>query len=442
MPRAKTPKLPKAAPISDADALAALAHAHDQRMWGRVVEMTDAWLDARGTLPALAAQFRSMGLQAVGRYDEAVLWGAVACKAIPVTDRLGFVASRTALAQAFARIGDHANAMRLFRAALKVPVDDPFARTAQAHLRLSIKPHQWPRAWQEHETRIGTEKAPVIPNVPVWDGGPTDGPVVVLHEQGLGDAVLFARYLPWVAETSGHSVIWAGPTNLHRWIDGITDQWGAGVGTVMAPTDALLEPGDGSVRLARGACIVRAMSLPALHKTTPETVPPPVAPRIPRAPSGSIIRVGVCWQGAAQGHHDFERTIPPETFALLWEPPIPHVEYVNLQYNTPAPAGAPFGPGNDGDVYASAQRIASCDLVVSVDTSTVHLAGSLGVPTICLTPSVPDWRYPAWPHGTDTPWYPSVVVVRRDKADAAADQVRSARAVAEGMVDALRQRAS
>jgi hypothetical protein len=53
------------------------------------------------------------------------------------------------------------------------------------------------------------------------------------------------------------------------------------------------------------------------------------------------------------------------------------------------------------------------------------------VPTLCLTPTTPDWRYPQWPDGDSTPWYPSVSLIRRDNARATADQVRTARALLE-----------
>lgn len=421
---------------SASDTLMALAHLHDTRQWAQVVEYTDAWLEARGTMPALACLWRAAGLQGIQRYAEAVPWAALACQAITRIDGPNaqtWAAARIGMGQAFARTGHTANALTMYRAALKIPQTDPYAQVANAHLRLCLKPGSWRRGWRDHEARIGTDTTPVIPGVPAWDGGATTGSVVVLHEQGIGDAVLFGRYLPWVAERSGHPVLWAGPRNLHRWVAGIP-----GVAAAIGPEEALLERVGEAVELTRGVAIVRSMSLAALHGTTPATCPPPQAPDLARLRSPAVVRVGVCWQGSAAGHHDFERTIPPETFALLWEPPMEGVEYVNLQYNTPSPDRLLMADGADGDVYEFARIVASCDLVVSVDTSTVHLAGSLGIPTLCLTPSVPDWRYPNWPHGTDTPWYPSVSVVRRDRADGAADQLRTARVLAADFVAALR----
>jgi ADP-heptose:LPS heptosyltransferase len=71
-----------------------------------------------------------------------------------------------------------------------------------------------------------------------------------------------------------------------------------------------------------------------------------------------------------------------------------------------------------GDVIADYEETAAflqhMDLVVSVNTSLVHLAGALGVPTLCLTPKYVAWRYGiAGPN----PWYGTVEMLRQEKDD-------------------------
>ena len=424
------------ATLSDHELLSIIAAAYDKHQWSTVVELTDAWLESRGTMPPGACHFRSAGLQGLGEYEAALAWGGLACKVTPLSakpkeaERTMFVSTRIGMGMCFARLGQWDDALRFFRAALRVPTKDPYVAVAQAHLRLAIS-DSWKKAWREHEQRIGTDRSPVLPNIPEWDGKPTDGPVVVLHEQGIGDAVLFARWLPWIAEQSGHPVIWAGPKFLHRWIAAIP-----GVGSVVPPEAALLEKvGEGAtdVRLVLGSCVTRAMTAPYLHGTTRKSIPAVQAPPLEKPVRRGPMRVGVCWAGAASGHHDFERSIPVEDFALLWEGSLP-VEWVSLQYATEPPEGAPFTAMPTGDVYETGERVRSCDLVVTVDTSILHIAGSLGIPTLCLTPTTPDWRYPHWPDGDQTPWYPSVSLIRRDNARATADQVRTARALLELLV--------
>ena len=51
------------------------------------------------------------------------------------------------------------------------------------------------------------------------------------------------------------------------------------------------------------------------------------------------------------------------------------------------------------------------DLVISVDTSVVHVAGALGKPTLLLLDAGHDWRWPT--RGAESRWYPSVRIVRQ-----------------------------
>ena len=223
------------------------------------------------------------------------------------------------------------------------------------------------------------------------------------HEQGIGDAVLFAGWAPQIAKITGHPVTWYGPKVLHRWMADIP-------GVVLGDWAVLEENREGGAG-------VRAMSLPhVLRCNSKWDVPMPVAPvslQDARSAfrSSPMLTVGVCWKGSASGWHDFERSYTPEQFAPLWAPR-DHVQFVNLCHNANVSYNAPFAKTEYADIYANGEAVAGCDLVITVDTSVVHIAGSLGIPTICLVPTVADWRF-EWPTGHNTPFYPSVTVVRR-----------------------------
>ena len=72
------------------------------------------------------------------------------------------------------------------------------------------------------------------------------------------------------------------------------------------------------------------------------------------------------------------------------------------------------------DFADTAALISNLDLVISVDTSVVHLAGALGRPAWVLLPAVTDWR---WLLGReDNPWYPTIRLFRQ-KATGRWDEV-------------------
>jgi hypothetical protein len=66
---------------------------------------------------------------------------------------------------------------------------------------------------------------------------------------------------------------------------------------------------------------------------------------------------------------------------------------------------------SDNDVENAAATICALDLVVTVCSSVVHLAGALGRPAWVLTPHVPAWRYLL--SGDEMPWYPSITLLRQ-----------------------------
>lgn len=120
-------------------------------------------------------------------------------------------------------------------------------------------------------------------------------------------------------------------------------------------------------------------------------------------------RIGLCWKGSPTHTNDRLRSIPDQQAMTLFS--VPGVEWQSLQYKVPVPESCL--PCPTGDFRDTAEAIASCDLVITVDTSVAHLAGSLGVETWLLLPVLAEWRW--MQDREDSPWYPSMRLVRQDE---------------------------
>jgi tetratricopeptide (TPR) repeat protein len=253
---------------------------------------------------------------------------------------------------------------------------------------------------------------------PAWDGRPLEGKTILVHsEQGLGDMLQFARYLPMVKAKGGRVVFEtrAALIDLFRgWecLDAVMP---------ITPPGADLK--------VEFDLYVPLLSLPRIFKTDLNSIPRSVpyvaadperslswAPRI----RGNGLRVGLVWAGTA--------TDPRRATPLAWFAPwsaIPGVRLFGLQKGPAADLLEREGPppgmtidnlgGEFRDFADTAAAIAHLDLVVSIDTSVAHLAGAMGKPVYLLLPHVPDWR---WLLGRpDSPWYPSMRLLRQELPD-------------------------
>jgi len=246
-----------------------------------------------------------------------------------------------------------------------------------------------------------------------WRGN-TDisGKTILLHtEQGLGDTIMSARYIPCVVGAGARVVLDVPPQviPLLAQIPGVAE---------IVTKDQLLPSFDVHCPM---------MSLPAAFATTLETIPsnvpylfaPPdyVEKWAHRLPKSTMLRIGVNWAGNPQFVHDAERSIGLRPLLPLLSRP--DVQYVSLQKDLREgdadvlranPQITHVGDAID-DLGDTAAIIASLDLVISSDTSVVHLAGALDKPVWILLQFVPDWRWLL--DREDCPWYPSARLYRQ-----------------------------
>ena len=133
------------------------------------------------------------------------------------------------------------------------------------------------------------------------------------------------------------------------------------------------------------------------------------------------MKVGVSWRGGPTPEIIRMRSIALAQMAGIFA--MPGVHGINLQYGecsgelkeAEEKTGVVIHSWDDADPLRDldgfAAQIAALDLVISVDNSTVHMAGALGVPVWVLLPFVPNWRWML--KRTDSPWYPAARLFRQ-----------------------------
>ena len=249
---------------------------------------------------------------------------------------------------------------------------------------------------------------------PLWLGSENlVGKTILLHaEQGMGDTIQFCRYVPLVAQL-GAAVILGVQRPLLELLKDLE-----GVSQIVTQGDAL-PAFDYHCPL---------MSLPLAFKTEIGTIPAvpqsitsdryKVALWQSRLGQKTKPRVGLVWSGSTGHKKDRTRSL---TLSQLL-PYLPsHIDYVCLQKEVrdvdkdllaQHSEIKYFGDALD-DFTDTSALIESMDLVISVDTSVAHLAGTLRKPTWVLLPFSPDWRWLL--DRDDSPWYPTVTLYRQEK---------------------------
>lgn len=327
--------------------------------------------------------------------------------------------------------GEAAAAIAAFDEVIAARPDHPLAHWNRALALLLAGDYE--RGFPAYEWRWrATGMQPRRFGAPLWDGKPLAGRTVLLHaEQGLGDAIQFARYAPMVANQGGRVIVEA-PKALVRLLGSL-----AGIVEII-PQGAALPAFD---------CHAPFMSLPGLFGTTLESVPNPVPYLAPPKPAKKAIqaalsgpagvrRIGLVWGGNAARQGDPARSC--RAADLLPLTTLPHVRLFSLQKGSPhaerltdLPGVVDLAPLFD-DMADTASAITELDLLVSVDTATAHLAGALGRPVWTMLAFAADWRYLL--HRTDNLWYPTMRLIRQPKPGDWAGVVAQVReAIASGL---------
>jgi tetratricopeptide (TPR) repeat protein len=356
---------------------------------------------------ARAQHNRGTALEALGRSDEAVA----------SYDRA--IALKPDYAEAFSNRGlALRNLQRLDEALASydaaVALDAAYVDAHLGRSFLSLLAGDFEAGWREYEWRKAGRDAAGRPDPDrdwLGEGELAGQRLLVRHEQGLGDTLQFARYVPLLSARGAEVTLVVQPPL-------------AGLLAASLPGVRVIAEGDPAPDADRH---VSLMSLPLAFSTTLDTVPPPLrldadarrADWAERLGAKTRPRIGLAWSGNPAHVNDRNRSIGFSTLAPLLGDA---VEWIVLQNDIrPADAEAFAASGRArffgealADFADTAALADQLDLIITVDTSLAHLAGGLGKPVWVLLPYSPDWR---WLLGrADSPWYPTARLFRQAKA--------------------------
>jgi Flp pilus assembly protein TadD len=300
--------------------------------------------------------------------------------------------------------------------------------------------------WEEYEWRfrIGGA-APLMPptDKPQWDGAPFgegaspgQRTLLLIADQGFGDAIQFCRYIPW-AEQRCPSVAVACSAELAPLLRQVTKR------------ARLFQKWPDCPDYAAFAAL---SGLPRLAGTRVDNVPAPI-PYLRADPARVALwkqrldglvpegfrRIGVIWAGRPTHNNDRNRSALLTDFLPIAN--VPGIALLALQKGPKTgQAGEYYGRAPLINVGAEIQDyddtmaiLENIERLVTVDTSVAHLAGAMGRPVWIMLPRAPDWRWLL--EREDSPWYPTVRLFRQT-------QVRRWDDVAQRIAAALRQESS
>jgi hypothetical protein len=290
---------------------------------------------------------------------------------------------------------------------------------------LELRRGAWSEGWARFDRRLSRERQTgnvvlfAESHAPRWRGEPLVGKrVVVYSELGLGDDLQFVRFYPRFADAvrnaGGHAQLAVRPPLLPLVKRFVPD-------CVVVERDAF-EAADFSVGM---------MSVPYWIGLMPDDVHG--APYLQADPhrvgtwrgllntgDSRALRVGLVWAGSPTHRRDSQRSIPVGALAPLWH--LPNIAFY------------PVAPGRDADVenmrasgasivdvtqhyredfHDSAALLTALDVLVTIDSSPLHLGGALGRPVLAMIDHASHW---CWGVGETQPWYDSVRLIRQEKA--------------------------
>jgi tetratricopeptide (TPR) repeat protein len=319
-------------------------------------------------------------------------------------------------------------ALEAYRGAIDAKLEMAHAKYGMLLLALGRWNEGWPELewldWYEKQT-TGKDRF----TQPTWDGAAAHRKTLLLYESwgGMGDVLQFVRFLPRVFDRVGQVILECPGALVDLLSHSLAPARVVEVGGTIGQFDLCLPLESLPHRLG--------ITLENLGASVPYlTVPPDrVAKWMGRIPTDDMLNVGLVWAGSESSR----RTNTIEVFAPLSK--VGGARFVSLQKGAASgqrpPAGLELIDFTEEllDFADTAAVIEQLDLVIGVDTSTLHLAAALGKPAWVLIPRQSDCRWML--DREDSPWYPTMRLFRQEEFN---DWETPARKLASALGDVVK----
>ncbi len=273
------------------------------------------------------------------------------------------------------------------------------------------------KGWEEFEWRLKKISFSYLKTtLPRPENQPHKNSTILMQtEQGIGDILQFIRFIPEYKKHISGKIILLCPPSIHSLINNTNN------------IDAVV-PNKNYLKSYKYDAAIPLLSLPFVMKMTrgkikmksPYITPPTEHKnKWPKLLSQNKLKIGLAWAGSPTHLKDHERSIPLSEFTSIFK--MPDVSIISLQIGEKSReinlincSGKIINPADKIKNYAdTASIIDNLDLVISVDTSVLHLAGAMGKKVWGLIPYSPDWRWGL--SGSTSIWYPSMQLFRQNK---------------------------
>ena len=301
---------------------------------------------------------------------------------------------------------------------------DPAPNTHWEYALFCLERGRFDDAWPHYAWRFEAQNCAIEMATPFapWHGGfEADATLIVSNEQGAGDEILFAAFLPELLARAARACMQV-VLVCHP---GLARLFAASFQSArVIPRNTLTESSWASVvDTSRPVWHCPIGNLPQwIGKPAPAAYLKPHADDIRLAETlfgpEDGMRVGLAWTSnpRSQDMNSLARNVPSDMLNA-WLKDLPHIRFHSLMTTEHRGAVGSLAdvPLRDlswflSDFSRTAALMCCLDAVVSVCTSTANLAGALGVESHVLLQKHADWRW-----YRDTAWYPRVVTYRQER---------------------------